>query len=177
VYLMDSAELRSRPLVILFGSYRGRGTTKLAEITALLRSRRINAYTVEEHRKLIPHKTELDNSLECVDECDIAVFVFFRGDTIGVEDHLEGLDQGPVIEFAYLCLCKKRETAVQLVFDTKERFRYSSSLLHKLLEKSPYVTWPGYPDIEGDSPKTRLESITAEVLAFCVNEYKERGTW
>jgi hypothetical protein len=175
--LVHGGSKTARPLVILFGSYRGKGKARLEELSRRLRQKQINAYTVEEHKKLEEHKTPLEASLECADECDIAVFVFFLGESIGETENLESFDQGPIIEFSYICLVKTdRRTAVQLVFETEERLRHTSRLLQQLLTRATHLgEFIAYPEIRGESSDERFQEIIDAVLTFCINEYASRG--
>ena len=170
-----------RPLVILYGSYRGDGKKTLQDFASFLCNRGINAYIVDDYDCGIPHEPGLDASLACVEACDLAVFVFFTGETINVDQHLECFDQGPMIEFAYLCLCKKEKTAVQVVFETEDRGSFSSSLLGQLVRKSPVLAkekYPiDYPEIDGKTKEERLAAMKDEIRAFCVEEYSKRGVW
>jgi len=167
------------PLIMLFGSYRGNGKDTLCSFSKFLQAEKYNACIVEDYDIGIPHSLGLDASFACVDACDIAIFVFFNGETIGVDAHLECFDQGPIIEFAYLCLCKKERTDVQFVFETDARGKESSSLLHQLTKKSPTLGRMKepikYPRINGDSAEERLAAMRHAILTFCEIRYQERG--
>lgn len=167
------------PLIMIFGSYREKGKETLRSFAEFLQAEKYNAYIVDSYDTGIRHAPALDASFACVDACDIAVFVFFNAETIGVDKHLECFDQGPIIEFAYLCLCKKERADVQFVFETDARSEFSSSLLHQLTRKSPtlgQVKEPiRYPDIRGASAEERLANMRDEILTFCELRYEERG--
>ena len=175
-----SSSPSAHPLIMIFGSYREKGKETLRSFAEFLQAEKYNAYIVDNYDTGISHASALDASLACVDACDIAIFVFFNGETIGVDEHLECFDQGPIIEFAYLCLCKKERTDVQFVFETDARGKESSSLLHQLTKKSPTLGRMKepikYPRINGDSAEERLAAMRHAILTFCEIRYQERGS-
>lgn len=172
------------PLVMLFGSYRGDGEEKLREISEYLRKNKIRAYIVSEYGPIHCHRKKKETNDEynlrvsfwCTEHCDIAVFVFFRGITIGVEEALESLDQGPMLELAHICERGIHEKDLLFVFDSKSRKDASSSLFRGIVKKS--LGKPSFPCvvIEGKSPDEIIKEMKLEILGYCRRRYAKYAT-
>ena len=165
------------PLVILFGSYRGNGEEKLHEISSFLRENRIRAYTVSEYGPtVVPRREGEDNdeynlrlSFWCTEHCDIAVFIFFRGITIGVKSALESLDQGPIFELAHICERPIVTKDLFFVFDSQSRRETTSSLFRGIVKKELYPS----VTIEKESPDAVINEIKLETLGYCRERYAQ----
>lgn len=168
------------PLVIIFGAYRGAGKDKLLSLSDYLRRKGIRAYTCEEHASSHCPREEEESqkaynkhaSFYCVETCDIAIFVFFRGITIAVDTNLESLDQGPVIEFAHLCHLG-RKIPLQLIFDSQSRAKSVSSIFSGLLQTSLCQEYVDQKVVERNSAEEVIEAIKRGVLGFCLSEYAD----
>jgi len=166
--------------VIIFGSYRGKGEDKLLDISRSLRGWGIRAFTAKEYGepRLAKQPSEDQDvyntrvSFWCVENCDIAVFVFFRGITIDVTANLESLDQGPIIEFTHLCELK-RNIPILLVFDSRVRMNSMSSLFRGLVKTELYDSYVPQLVVEPNSPEKIMQDIKRGIFGFCLAEYAE----
>lgn len=168
------------PLVIIFGAYRGTGKDKLLSLSDYLQRRGIRAYTCEEYASAHCPRKEGESqeaynkraSFYCVETCNIAIFVFFRGVTIAVDTNLESLDQGATIEFTHLCGLE-RKIPVQLIFDAQSRAKSVSSLFSGLLQTPLCQEYVDQKVIEGNSTEKVIEAIKRGVFGFCLSEYAD----
>jgi len=166
------------PLVIIFGAYRGTGKDKLLSLSDYLRRRGIRAYTCEEYTSSHCQRKEGESqeaynkraSFYCVEKCNVASFIFFRGITIAVNANLESLDQGPIIEFTHLSGLERR-IPVQLVFDSQSRAKSVSSIFSGLLQTGLCQEYVDQKVIERNSEREVMEAMKRGVLGFCLSEY------
>jgi len=169
------------PLVILFGSYRGAGEEKLYEISQFLQGNGVRAYIVSEYGpKHCARKEEesdeeynLRLSFWCAEHCDIAVFIFFQGVTIGIKKALESLDQGPMLELSHICDRGIVEKDLFFVFDSASRKKASSSLFLAMVKKGLGKSSFPCVVIEEESPDTIVKEMKLEILGYCRRRYSQ----
>ncbi len=163
-------------LVIIFGSYAGRGYDYLESIAEYLRQCGVEAYTVESYFATFspcPRRGSLEDSRYCVDVCDAAIFVFFRGETLGIDDTvrdaksiLAGLDQGATVELAHLDQ-SGRQIPIQLIFDSPARCKYMSTLLQNMLHGWVLTTFVDQKIVEGSTPPEVMLAMKRAARGFC----------
>lgn len=176
--LGSAADAGLWPLAVFFGSYRGRGQVILERVCKHLREKHFRAFTVAELSTRRDWRgTSLENSLRCIEACDLAVFIFLSAKTLGTDENLEGVDQGMMIEFTYLyCLDNLRTGHItrrpcKLIFDSDERYASVSSLLKAVMRQVGQSEYFAPFSAPSGSISDTVQAIENEAFRFCKDQY------